>query len=302
MNKNQFVEDLEDLKPSAAPAVPATPAAATASVAPPAATAPAPAQQTAPDPTPTPAPAQPTVTAAAPTAEVEDAPTTKAAAKQNVDDYDVSFGDEKLMSKSDGLDILRPEKGKTVRFALLTNFLSAKKAYNHYIEKKGTYHCLSKDGVQGICCQKLGESQPQIVALVLHYTNADPKSGRYSKDASGALPPIQWEIKFVRLSRSAFRRISGLVEEDSKSEDMDIIMSHRDSGIGYEYNKVSVARWKRNPALLAEVEAAVKPFLADGGKKLLSKLGKKVSLLEFKAVIAGSTQSDEADLSQVDDI
>lgn len=290
---NQFVDDLEDLKPTTAATAPA-----------PAPTSPIPAQS-GPTPAPAPAPTQPTRTASAEDDE-EDAPApgTKApAAKQTSDDYDVSFGDEKLMSRSDGLDILRPEKGKTVRFALLSNYLKAKRAFVHYIEKKGTYHCLDSEKNGQVCCTKLGNSQPQIVVLVLHYTNVNPKTGRYDKDANGQYPPIQWEIKFVRLSRSAFRRISSLAEEDSTPEAIDIIMSHRDSGIGYEYSKISTARWKKNPELVKEVEAAIQPFAADNGKKLLAKLGKKISLLEFRAVLAGAgTQTDEADLSQVDDI
>jgi hypothetical protein len=290
-----FVEDFEDLQPS-------IPQVST-SVPPPATTTSTPTQQTGPA-TPPPAPTQPTATASATSVDdVDDVPTGKAAktTPKSVDEYDVAFGDEKLMSKSDGLDILRPEKGKTVRFALLDNYVHAKRAFNHYIDKKGTYHCLSPEKNDAICCTKLGNSQPQIVTLVLHYTNANPKTGRYDKDGAGVRPPVQWEIKFVRLSRSAFRRVSSLVEEDGSAQDIDITMNHRDSGIGYEYNKVSsAARWKKNPQLVAEVEAAIQQF-ADG-KKLLSKLGKKISLLEFKAIIAGTTQSDEADLSQVDDI
>jgi hypothetical protein len=307
---NQFVEDFEDLPQGKTPAAEATaetvlpPATSVAQVPAPAPTNPAPTQQPGPAPTPVP-PTTPTVTAsdAAAVAEVEDAPTHASSAKPNVDEFDVDFGDEKLMSKSDGLDIARPEKGRTIRFALLTNYLKAKSVHNHYIEKKGTFHCLSTPEAPGICCQKLGESQPQIVALVLQYTNANPKTGRYDKIGNPpAFPPMQWEIKFIRLSRSAFRRVSNLAEEEGTSADIDIAMCHRDSGIGYEYTKLSPARWRRNPELVKEVEAAVKPFMADGGKKLLSKLGKKISVLQFKAVLAGSAPSDEADLSQVDDI
>jgi len=291
-----FVEDFEELKPTTAPA---------ASVPPPATTTSTPTQVQGPA-APAPAPQAPTVSASAANVDdVEDVPTGHHhAAKQssNSDDFSVEFGDEKLMSKSDGLDILRPEKGKTVRFALLTEYMPAKRAFVHYIDKKGTYHCLDYEKNSQVCCTKQQNSQPQIVALVLHYANANPKSGRYEKDAKGALPPIEWEIKFVRLSRSGFRRVSALVEEDGKPTDIDITICHKDSGIGYEYNKISVARWKKNPQLVAEIEAAVKQFTADGGKKLLTKLGKKISLLEWKALLAGTTQSDEADLSAVDDI
>lgn len=300
-NNDQFVDDFTDINPSTAAA-----ASATAAAPAPEPTTSAPVQQSTPAPEPTPTPA-PTVTAAAQQDDDDDAPkpvvkSSKVAAA-STDSYDVTFGDEKLMSKSDGLDILRPDKGRVVRFALLTNFVPAKRVFNHYIEKKGTYHCLDSEKHTGICCQKLGESQPQIAALVLHYTNADPKTGKYVKDAAGNVPPIEWGIKFVRLSRSAFRRVSGLVEEDGTPTDIDITMSHRDNGIGYEYNRVSTARWKKNPELVKEVENAVKTF--GDGKKLLSKLGKKVSKLELQAVLAGVQAAggdDEADLSQVEDI
>lgn len=298
--QNQFVDDFEDLKPQAQ-ATTAVKAAAKAAAPAPAPTTPGPTQQPGPPSTPV-VPLTPTVTASAATSEVEDAPTHAPAAKQTVEEFDVEFGDEKLMSRSDGLDICRPEKGKTIRFALLTNYLKAKSVHNHYIEKKGTFYCLSTPESQGVCCQKLGESQPQIVALVLQYTNANPKTGRYDKDSQGVFPPIQWEIKFIRLSRSAFRRVSNLAEEEGTAADIDITMCHRDSGIGYEYNKVSPARWKRNPELVKEVDEAIKPFLTDNGKKLLSKLGKKISVLQFRAVIAGTVPSDEADMSAVDDI
>ena len=287
-----FVDDLEDLKPAVTAQTPA-----------PTPTSPAPPQQT-----PAPAPVPPTQPTATASADIEDipaggAPAGKTAVKPaHADSQDVSFGDERIMSRSDGLDILRPDKGKTVRFALLTNYVSAKYAHNHYIEKKGTYYCLSPETKDAVCCEKLKESQPQIVALVLHYTNANPKTGGYERDkTTGQFPPIQWELKFVRLSRSAFRRVSNLNEEEGQITDINIAMSHRDSGIGYEYNKKSAARWKKNPGLVAEVEAAVKPF-ADG-KKLLAKLGKKISLLEFKAILAGTQPSNEdADMASIDDI
>jgi hypothetical protein len=282
-------------------------------VAAPAATVPAstptdstPTQQTAP----APAPAQP-VAAAAPTVNPadfgDDEPVTKPAAKSHIgadDDLDVSLGDDKLMSKSDGLDILRPEKGKTVRFALLTAFLSPKRAFNHYIEKKGTYRCLSTQDSVGICCQKLGESQPQIVALALHYTNADPKTGKYHKDAQGHIPAPEWEIKFVRMTKTAFQKVSRLVPEDQNPNDpnIDIIMYHRDAGFGYDYTMVSAARWKAYPEIVKAVTAAVQPLLKENGAKLIKKLGKKVTPLEFRAVIAGAVASEEADISNIDDI
>lgn len=298
----KFVEDETDLIPAKAaapaeapvavavetPAPVAAPVAPVAAVAPPAPTAPTPVQ----------------------TVEEDDvAPLNshkKGAARHSDDeDLNVAFGDQKLMSKSDGLDIIRPDSGKTVRFALLTQYVPPKRALNHYIEKKGSFRCLSTETQQGICCEKLGESQPQIVALVLQYTNANEKTGRYEKGADGNLPAIQYEIRFIRLSRAGFRKISQLVEgdEDQKvnPEDIDIIMTHAANNKGYEYAKISSARWKKNPALVAEVAAAVKPFV--DGKKLVSKLGKKVTALEMRAQLASvSGDDDKADLADVADI
>jgi hypothetical protein len=233
--------------------------------------------------------------------------TTKASAKPSSDEFNVEFGDEKLMEDEGGLKVpLRPDTGKTVRFALLTDYVPAKRAFNHYIEKKGTFLCLTPEDKSEICCTADGqkESQPQIVALVLHYTNADPKTGQYKKDKDGVVPPTEWEIRFSRLSRSAFKRISKMTEEDGKPTDIDITMCHKsDGGIGYEYNRTNLARWKKNPALVKEVEAALQPFIKDGGKKLISRLGKKISKTEWRILLAGSKPaSDASNLEDISDI
>lgn len=301
----KYVEDVEEALPKPAAQQAAAPAAPEAAAVPaPAPTSPAPAQQ------PGPTPAAPAPTRSTVSAEVdEDFPgtkTAKAAHQANTDNYNMEFdGDDKMMSTTDGLELIRPDKGKTARFALLTNYVPPKAVCNHYIKGKGTFHCLDAENKAEICCTTAGqkESQPQAVALALQYTNADPRTGRYSKGPDGHYPPIQWTLGFVRLSRSGWKRVKNLPEEESRPEDIDITISHRDNGIGYDYTKASVARWKRNPDLVKEVEAAIKPFL--DGKKLLAKLGKRISKLEYKAVLASlspATSSGEPDLSQIDDI
>lgn len=327
----QFIEDDDVVSPNAAAAVAvaaapaatavavqeAPAAAVTAAVPPPAQTTSTPTQVQGPA-APAPTPTAPKVTAAVAAEDFEDVPVaTKQTASAGQgkaspvsdDDLDVNLGDEKLMSRSDGLDILRPEKGQVVRFSPLFVHLSPKRAFNHYIEKKGTYRCLSTPENTAVCCQKLGESQPQIVALVLHYTNADKKTGKYpvlsqTADGKKQYAAIEWDIKFVRLSKPAFQKLSRLVPEDqdAKDPDLDIIMFHRDNGIGYDFSTVSAARWKRNPELVKEVTASVQPLLKDNAKKLVSKLGKKVTALEFKAVIAGTQASESADMANIEDI
>jgi hypothetical protein len=294
-----FIEDSEDLSgiQAASTAVAAAPAVVPTQVL---ATAPEPVAVVAPEP----------VAASDDEDESDPAPAAKASAKStksSSEEFDVEFGDEKLMEDEGGLKVpLRPDTGKTVRFALLTDYVPAKRAFNHYIDKKGTFICLSPEDKSEVCCTGEGqkESQPQIVALVLHYTNADPKTGQYKKDKDGVVPPTEWEIRFSRLSRSAFKRISKMTEEDGKPTDIDITMCHKsDGGIGYEYNRTNLARWKKNPALVKEVEAALQPFIKDGGKKLISRLGRKISKTEWRILLAGSKPaSDASNLEDISDI
>ncbi len=300
---SKYVEDLEEV-----PANAAAPAASATAPAP-APTSPAPSQETGPT-LPPPAPQKSTATASAPVAEVDEDPPAGAAKAAHavggfsLDNYKVEFGNEKLMSQSDGLDLIRPDQGKTSRFALLTDYLPVLFICNHYIQGKGSFHCLSPEDKSEVCCTTEGqkESQPQFVALALNYTNADPKTGRYAK-VDGVYPPIQWSLGFVRMSRSAYKRISQLPEEESRPADIDIAMSHHGKGKGYDYTKASAARWKRNPELVKEVEAAIKPFL--DGRKLFGKLGRKVTKLEYRAMLAGTgtaAPSGEVDLSEIDDL
>jgi hypothetical protein len=258
-----------------------------------------------------------------------------AAASEEVEDLAVDFGDKELMKRGDGLDRVRPEKGKAVRFALLTEFLKAQMAYTHFIDKKGTYRCLvdkirrtspkkcvSCSGVvivdelhptktckcatpllgnpdaTGYCCKKLGESsEPTIVALVVHYTNADPKEGGYEKGAS-----IDWAIGYVQLTKANFQAISRLPEEEQAVHNIDVVMMHANRAFGYEFHKKSSRpRWKANPELMAEVKERLKPLL--DGKKVGMRLGRKVSELEMKALIASlGPGAEDAKLGDVENL
>ncbi len=240
----------------------------------------------------------------------------------DADDLDVEFGDENTVSKSDGLDKILPEKNRVARFALLTDLLPAKKAWVHYIENKGSYRCLSKRDKKGViigepavCCKKTdGNDKAKagliVAALALQYTNANQKDGKYYKtqDAAGqdVIPPIDYEVRWVKLSRSGFRRVSNLVMDDEKIVDFDLKMSWKDgNGVGFEYNKVALkCRFRQNPELVAEVQEAVKPFL--DGVLLTKKLGKVVSLTDMAALFAGQNAQQQApagaDVSCLDDM
>ena len=229
----------------------------------------------------------------------------KASADDDDENLDIEFGDQRFMTKGDGLNRIRPDKDKVVRFALLP-FLSPKSAKSHFVDskdKKGTYRCApvkSEDEIP-YCCQKLDDEGAQhVVALALHYTNADPKTGTYEKGT-----PIDWEIGYVDLSRSNYRSVSGLAPEDSSVYDIDIVMSKKTSGIGYDFVAKSLkAKWKLNPELAAEVEAVAQKFVKDGGKKLISKLGRKLSVIEWRALLSGvqAASGKEASLADIDDL
>jgi hypothetical protein len=234
----------------------------------------------------------------------------KAAAADEQEDLSVDFGDKTLMTRGDGLDRVRPEKGKAVRFAILGEFIKARMAYTHFIDKKGTYRCLADKikrakkeaggdpNAEGYCCVKLKEaSEPTIVALVLFYKNADPESGRYEKGAV-----LDWEVRYVQLTKANFQAISRLPEEDQTVNDIDVVMTHANRAFGYEFQKIaSKARWKVNPELVAEVTEKAKPYL--DGKKLDGKLGRKVTDLEMKALISSlSAGAEDAKLGDVESL
>jgi hypothetical protein len=250
---------------------------------------------------------------AATTTEDEELPvvTQKAATKATAavddddsDNLDVDFGDQKIMAKGDGLNRFRAEKNKVIRFALLP-FIKPKSANSHFVEakdKKGTFRCIkpSKEGEIPFCCSKLEEEgMLHVVSLAVLYTNADPKTGKY---AAGT--PIEWEVGYVDLSRSNYRSVSQLAPEDSSVYDIDLVMSKKDNNIGYEFTLCATkAKWKQNPELAAEIEQAAQKFINDGGKKLVSKLGRKLNLIEWRALLSNQASSGkEASLDDIEGI
>lgn len=244
----------------------------------------------------------------------------KAAATDEVEDLSVDFGDRDLMKKTGLLERLRPEKGKAVRFAMLTDFVKARMAYTHFIDKKGTYRCLEdklkrkkrEQGgdpeAQGYCCKKLKEdAERTFVALVVYYKNANAEDGGYEKGVT-----IEWEIRYVQLSSANFRSISRLIEEEvvdpngqtrpGTVNDMDIVMIHADKAFGYEFHKKAARpKFRSNPELLAEVTEKLKPFL--DGTKLDARLGRIVTDLEMKALIASlGPGAEDAKLGDVEQL
>ena len=228
------------------------------------------------------------------------------------DDLDVDFGDDKLATRPNMLNRCRPsEKGKAVRFALLP-FIKPKSAKNHFVElpgKKLTARCLTPANSPdaGYCCAKLGEDgELHVAALVVRYTNADSKTGGYEKGAV-----IEWEVQYVDLTRSNYRAVSHLIDELIEDNptitvyDIDIVMQHDpDRAFGYQFKRIAQkARWKQNPQLVEEVRLAADKFTKDDGKILKGRLGKKLTLPEWKALLSGvAAGAEEAKLDDVEDL
>jgi hypothetical protein len=156
------------------------------------------------------------------------------------------------------------------------------------------------------CCEQLEEDgKPHAIALTLQYTNADPKSGNYSKDASGNVPPVEYKIGYLDLSPSQFKAISDapkMLEEgvDLSPYSYDYVMAV--DGNKYSFGiKSRKPRWTLDPKLAAEVEEACQKYVQDGGRSLSKHLGKKTSLLEWKQLLAGAAAgSAEQNLDDIE--
>lgn len=236
--------------------------------------------------------------AAAVVADDEDETPVKGAAEEEVENLDTEWGDQKVISAAAGLQKLTPAKGTTVRFAILPN-PSPKRANVHYVAGKGKIRCMSTDEHQALCCKKLGEPDMRIVALVVHYINANSTDGKYAAGSS-----IEYDIKHVYLSPTNYRQISMLPEEDQKVTEIDIRMTQPNPNkAGWEFSKVtSKALYRKNPELLAEIEQVVARKYADG-KLLIRKLGKKMNAAELQVFVASqSAAAEAANLEDVNDL
>jgi hypothetical protein len=234
--------------------------------------------------------------AAAKVADEDETPKSKA----DDENLDTDFDDEKVYARLGQINQCRPEKGKAARFAFCPKeWIAPQTAKSHFVPtgngkeaKKGRYRCLTAMGADAdpqYCCVTIPEDGAvEVVALVIRYMNADPESGKYVKNADGQFPPVEFEIQFVRLSQFNMRQIKKLPDEDSTPFGIDLVMTRTDRAFGYEFNRKSnTPRWLHDPAIAAAVKAAAQKFVKDGGKILRSKLGTKLNITEWKALLSG---------------
>lgn len=220
----------------------------------------------------------------------------------NASAEDVDLNDDSILSALEGLEQLKPAKGQAVRFALLTKFVKMKMNFIHFIQvgdKKHAVKCHSvRKGAQvieeAICCQKLKHdenqaAQPSFAALALRYKNADPETGKYAKDASGEVPAVRFEIGWVKLSGYGFKNVKKLAFEGENIDDFDMVMTVAANGKGLEYARATRGepRYMSDAALVAEVKKATEQYV--DGVALSKRLGKVVSLIDLKAMLAGKS-------------
>lgn len=233
-------------------------------------------------------------------------------------EFEVEFGDEDIMAKGDGFDKIAPpesDKKRVVRVGMLYDVLKPRKAWVHFVTNKGSFLCNSERDSKGIitkqalCCKRLGNDDKQkaqlnVLVLAFWYKNADPRTGKYlkkrAKDGSEYVDPIEYQIGFIKLSKSGYRRVSLMIPEDKQPQDLDLLISWKESGIGFEYSVISqTSRFRQNAELLEEVLEAAAPF--KDGVALTKKLGKKITDLEWAAMLSGNAATSASDAS-IDDV
>jgi hypothetical protein len=122
---------------------------------------------------------------------------------------------DKTLMQSLGLEPLLPELGKVVRVSILP-FAAATTSAPY-----------------------------RVIVPVVHYLNADPVSGRYKKLPDGSFPSIEWEIRYLCLSKTDMMQIQKLPDDDQTPYDVDIALEQSARRNGHELNRVSKqARWR----------------------------------------------------------
>lgn len=220
---------------------------------------------------------------------------------------DVSFGQTELYQSDEFNRISAKHKSKeAVRVAVLR--CQPKRAWVHSVfdgDKKGSFFCYSERdtkqqivGKPALCCQILDSDEQTKAKLVfgstvLHYLGTDPETGRFP---AGTPAVTQFEIGWMKFSRSAYRAVSMLVREDETIFDFDFVMAGRGAtGIGYDYARVSNApRYAADPAMLAAVQQAAAPYV--DGSLLAKRLGKQIPLADFEQFRIKTVESADYDV------
>jgi hypothetical protein len=192
---------------------------------------------------------------------------------------DVTFDKSELDGDLSPLHQICPKPGQTLRIALLSEFCKPKGAYYHWY-RGGFYRCnTAKDGPEAECCRKVQRSWT-CVCLALLYMNAE-SDGKLARQSD-----IKYRIGYASFARTAFSEVS---EFQKAAPGCDLYYSKDEH---YLLRGASTSpRWKESPQSAKVATEAAR--WADGAK-LIEKLGKKVTDIEWARLIkTGSTAEIE---------
>jgi hypothetical protein len=257
----QFTEDVNDVVPMTK----ATPAASTAP------------------------PAVPSIPASASTQTGGPASQTPVSAPTVLSDADAEF-DASMYSNN--LTKLKVPTGTMARFAILGPVADG---FRHYAADTKTYYaCISKrDGKrpavveQAECCKLWPEVKFYRSVLILHYTGADPKTGKLAGNS--------WQVEALVVSGLGWGQIKDVVPEGVKVVDLDFKAIPRANGFGLDFSiQAHAAAWKKSsPETQAQVMAEAERLKG----QLAAKLGKVLTPLQIKAM--GGQMRTEGDLDRL---
>jgi hypothetical protein len=99
----------------------------------------------------------------------------------------------------------------------------------------------------------IGKSS-RVVFPVVHYLNADPSNGKYTKRTDGSMPPIEYELAYLAVSPSELKEIRKLQEEASSRYGSDMVFVPN-GDFGREFYRVSnMPRWTQDLAIAKRVQ------------------------------------------------
>jgi hypothetical protein len=187
----------------------------------------------------------------------------------------IKWGDKNVATVGDGLDRIKTDPGKVIRFALVPTY-DPTAAKSHFIgtgERKGLFRC---PGANCPRCKAGEEARWTVAAMAVQYINADLETGKLPTDAV----PV-YKIGHLSLSQSNFKAIGELPEEGKSPYDVDFKMMF--DGRRYTFSVIaSTPRYKARNEEATILELA-KPHAA----KLANKVGRAITAAALKAI--GST-------------
>lgn len=182
-----------------------------------------------------------------------------------------------------GLPVLKPEQGTYIRFVLVPG-AKAKHALVHWSSEHGSIRCISAEGNEEICCQRLGFPKSRFAVPVLRYVNADPSSGKLT----AGVPAI--EVAVLRMSKTNFRDVRDAIAEDASVYDYDFKITKSENGIAFKITPTSrPPKYQSNAesaAHAAELSASIR------GEQVTAKLGKERNRTELGVLLGGSVGED----------